>query len=134
MKKAVLVVVIFLTFVQTQAQEQEAYKQDAITWVEIKLKSQYEFIYEQVAALIPDHNLPAFKAEMDKELNLFNERLAKEYMQVFTHDEIKEILKFYNTEVGKKVIEKSLLLDEASVEAGQELSLKLQALLGKYAE
>lgn len=55
-------------------------------------------------------------------------------MAEFTHDEIKQILAFHDSDLGKKVASKTgELMEKASV-AGEQWGLDLQMIMSKYME
>ena len=49
-------------------------------------------------------------------------------MAEFTQDEIKELVAFYNTDLGKKLAEKQLSLTQKAMMFGQTWGMEVQAL------
>ncbi|TXK46445.1 DUF2059 domain-containing protein [Pontibacter qinzhouensis] len=69
-------------------------------------------------------NIPTeFFTEFQKEFNaeLLLKSIAPIYDKHYTHDEVKQLIKFYQTPLGKKAISTMPLIMEESMEMGQEL-------------
>jgi hypothetical protein len=58
--------------------------------------------------------------------------MADVYMTEFTHDDIKAIMKFYDSPIGKKLTEKAEVLYEKGNAVGEEWGMGLQAIMMKY--
>ena len=56
------------------------------------------------------------------------------YDKHLTHDEIKELLKFYETPIGKKLVEKQPLIAQDSMIAGQKWGMELHRRLAERIE
>lgn len=50
--------------------------------------------------------------------------MVKLYQEAYTESEIKELLAFYETPIGKKTLEKLPLITKKSAQIGQEVSMK----------
>ena len=74
----------------------------------------------------------AFIKEINETFPELYTSMAKIYMEEFTHAEIKDLLAFYATPTGKKIADKSGVLSQKGMIAGQSWGMKIQALLGKY--
>ncbi|PKP14603.1 MAG: hypothetical protein CVU07_14035, partial [Bacteroidetes bacterium HGW-Bacteroidetes-23] len=59
-------------------------------------------------------------------------KMADMYMSEFTHDEIKALLKFYESPVGKKLTDKTEVLYNKGQTVGQEWGMGLQTMMMKY--
>lgn len=62
------------------------------------------------------------------------ERMAVLYAEIFSEDEISELVKFYKTPAGRKFLEKSPELMKLSVEIGMDEALSKRELLIKRLE
>jgi hypothetical protein len=64
----------------------------------------------------------------------FYVKLGEKSMEYYTHDEVKAVLKFYETEVGQKhlKIQEEMTVQAMSGELAQELQAKLMPILEKY--
>lgn len=60
---------------------------------------------------------------------LLKEETANKYTKHFTHDELEEILKFYEGEVGQKLLEKAPLMLQESINMGENLVLSTSRVL-----
>lgn len=89
---------------------------------------------EQIMQNIPLTKRADFSKEFDESLPSLYDKLAKVYMETFTHDEVKQMIKFYETPVGKKMSSSAGLLYKKSTEAGQEWGQELQGMMMKYME
>lgn len=87
---------------------------------------------EQVMASIPEDKKAVFSKEFDATLPSLYDKMAKVYMEIYTHQDIKDMIKFYDSPVGKKMAEKTGELMTKSMAAGQEWGMELQSLMMKY--
>lgn len=68
---------------------------------------------------IPEEFFTEFQKQFNAELIITN--IAPIYDKHYTHEEIKELIKFYQTPLGKKTISTMPKIMEESMEMGQEL-------------
>lgn len=87
---------------------------------------------KQVLAMIPKEKQAAFVVEFDALLKKANSSTVDLYMQEYTKEDVKAMLAFYNSPVGKKMAEKSELIAQKSQETMMALQGELQALMMKY--
>lgn len=59
-------------------------------------------------------------------------KMAQLYMKEFTRNEIKALVKFYNTDLWKKLAVKQLGLTQKAMAFGQSWSMEVQAIAQKY--
>lgn len=132
MKKIILVFVCMLAAQLTMAQD-EAFKKDVMKLLEISGSSaQMDVAKNQVIKMIPPEKQAAFIVEFNSTIPTFYEKLAKVYMEVYTQQDVKDMIKFYESPVGKKMAAKAGELTEKSQAAGQEWGATLQPMLMKY--
>ena len=132
MKRIILVVFVALLSLTTNAQEKDPFTKDTEKLMEILIKPSIAPTIDQFIGMVAEDKKEAFKKEVEGTLPEFYTSLAKIYMNEFTHDEIKELLQFYATPVGKKLAEKSGVMAQKGMMAGQTWGMKLQGILGKY--
>ena len=132
MKKVILVVLFVFTAVIVNAQEKDAFTVDAEKLVEVISKSAFEPVIEQFKGMVAAEKQEAFVKEVEGTFPELFTAIAKIYMEEFTHAEIKDILDFYATPTGKKLANKTGVLSQKGMIAGQSWGMKVQALLGKY--
>lgn len=133
MKKLILVAFLALCSMSINAQDkQEQFKKDTKKLMVILIKPAFEPVIAQFLGMVADDKKEAFKKDVEATMPELYESMAKLYMDEFTHDEIKELLKFYATPVGKKMAEKSGTMSQKGAMIGQSWGMKLQGILGKY--
>lgn len=117
------------------SQDSSTFKADTIRFLEVSGATEpIRNIGEQIKMMIPEDHHEEFTKDFEATLPPFFSKIADIYMQEFTHDEIKQILAFYDSEIGKKVASKTgELMDKASV-AGEQWGLDLQMIMSKYLE
>lgn len=133
MKKLILSVVVL--FVTQLTIAQDAFKEDAIKVIKASgSAAQMEAAKDQVKAMIPEAKFEEFSKDFDATLPSLYEAMAKIYMETYTHDDVKEMLKFYESPVGLKISKNAGELYKKSMEAGQEWGMELQGMMMKYME
>jgi len=133
MKKIVLTFALVLAAQISMAQTNEAFKKDVLKVIEVTgSASQMKLAKDQILKMIPKEKQAAFLIEFDASLPSLYDKIAKVYMEEYSHDDIKQILKFYETPVGKKMTEKAGVIAEKNMAASQEWGSSLQGMMMKY--
>ncbi len=133
MKK--LILVFALTLIGHFGFGQDDFKADTMKLMEINGSSEIlDSTKDQVLKMIPEAKQEAFIKDFKSTLPSFYEKMAKVMMEVYTHEEIKDQIAFYNTPTGKKMAEKLGEIQQKSMQAGQEWGMELQGIMMKYAE
>ncbi|MFD2891872.1 DUF2059 domain-containing protein [Flavobacterium chuncheonense] len=131
MKKFILTVAFVV--VAQLGMAQDAFKSDALKVIEKSgAAGPMQNVKEQVLASIPEAKHADFSKDFDATLPALYDKMAVIYMETYTHDELKEMLKFYDSPVGKKIAANAGELMKKSTEAGQEWGMQLQGLMMKY--
>lgn len=131
MKK--LLLTIALVLVAQLSFAQDAFKTDALKLIQNSgAAGPMKSAKEQVMASIPQDKQAVFSKEFDATLPSLYDKMAKVYMEIYTHQDIKDMLKFYDSPVGKKMAERSGDLMTKSMAAGQEWGMELQGIMMKY--
>mgnify|MGYP006170766843 CR=1 FL=1 len=131
MKKIVLVAFLVLSSAVTFAQD--AFKKDVLEMMKVSgVNASMDAAKKQVVSMIPADKQAEFTKEFDAILAKVADQQAKNYMEVYTHDDIKAMLKFYESPVGKKIQEKASILTEKSMEIQQNIGMEIQGLMMKY--
>lgn len=86
----------------------------------------------QILNIIPEDKKENFSKEFDASLPSMYEKMAKVYMEIYSPEDIKGMIVFYESPVGKKMSEKSGELTQKTMKAGQEWSKELQIIMEKY--
>lgn len=131
MKKFILTVA-FVVMAQL-GMAQDAFKADALKVIEKSgAAGPIKNVKDQVIVSIPEAKQDEFAKEFDATLPALYDKMAEIYMETYTHDEIKEMLKFYESPIGQKISANSGELMKKSTAAGQEWGMQLQSMMMKY--
>lgn len=141
MRKSLFIILsLLLSIPATQAQDNE-FEKDLALMLELNgSKESYDMVFEQIVGQlkysmpnVSDENWAKVKADVfDKQIIELNKKLVPIYKKHFTHDEIKGIIAFYQTEVGKKMAQKSAVLAQESMAIGQQWGMQLGQLIQDY--
>ena len=131
MKKTVLTFALFL--ITTIGFSQEAFKNDVLKYLDISGQANtFKMITKDLSTNIPEAKKEEFQRDLDKSIIELMSKMADMYMTEFTHDEIKALLKFYESPIGKKLTEKTEVLYNKGQIVGQEWGIGLQSMMMKY--
>lgn len=132
MKKVVLVFTLLFAVV-TQAQDNPEFEKETIEFIKLTgAGAAFESGINQLGMMVPAESKAAYLIEANKTLDPLYNKMAKLYMEEFTRDDIKELVKFYNTDLGKKLAEKQLGLTKKAMSFGQSWGIEVQAIAQKY--
>lgn len=141
MRKSLFIILsLLLSIPATQAQDNE-FEKDLALMLELNgSKESYDMVFEQIVGQlkysmpnVSDENWAKVKADVfDKQIIELNKKLVPIYKKHFTHDEIKGIIAFYQTEVGKKLAQKSVVLTQESMAIAQLWSMQLGQSIQEY--
>ncbi|MEO0037831.1 MAG: hypothetical protein RIQ59_1042 [Bacteroidota bacterium] len=111
----------------------EAFKKDVEKVIEISGASgQLASAKKQILGMIPEEKHAAFLVEFDALTAKVTESTVKIYMEEYTKEDIKAMLTFYNSPVGKKMGAKAETIATKSQEEMISLQGDMQALVMKY--
>ena len=132
--KKILVVCLFLMVVSfTQAQENSEYKNETIEFLKTTgAGAAFENAITQIGAMVPETNRAAYINEAQGTLVGLYDKLAELYMGEFTQEEIKQLVVFYKTDLGKKLANKQLSLTQKAMSFGQTWGMEVQEIAKKY--
>jgi len=135
MKKLILVFACMLVAQLSVAQQDEAFKKDVMKLMEVSgSNAAMDVAKNQILKLIPAAKQDAFLVEFNASLPALYEKVAVVYMEVYTKQDVKDMLAFYQTPIGKKMSSNAGIITEKSQAAGAEWGQSLQPLLMKYME
>lgn len=133
MKKIVLAAIFMLVAQIGMAQATDAMKADVKKFLQLSgATAQLEAAKKQVLTMIPAEKQAEFTKEFDASLAPVLKFQEEYYLQEFTADDLKQMIKYYESPIGKKFAQKSAGLTEASMPVIQEWSQSLQPLVMKY--
>lgn len=134
MKKILLSISLLLIAQITIAQD-ASFKTDVLKLISISgADSQIKMVKPQVLNMVPESKKENFSKEFDASIPSLLDKMANVYMEIYTPADIKEMIVFYESPVGKKMNEKAAELVQKSMQAGQEWSQELQGIIAKYKE
>ena len=132
MKKFILTAA-FLLVAQLGMSQDATFKADVLKVIEKSgAAGPIKSVKDQVIGSIPEDKREAFSKDFDDALPALFDKMAVIYMETYTHEDVKEMLKFYDSPVGKRIFENSADLYKKSTAAGQEWGVELQGLMMKY--
>ncbi len=132
MKKIILTAVFAFATYSGFAQD-EALKKDVLKVIELSGSGgQMAAAKKQLLGMIPKEKQAAFIIEFDALMPKIYDASAKVYMEEFTKEDIKAMLAFYESPVGKKMAEKSEVIATKTQEGMAALQGEIQALMMKY--
>ncbi|MGX7667386.1 DUF2059 domain-containing protein [Flavobacterium pedocola] len=133
MKKIILAFAFLLVANLGMAQANDAFKTDVLKMIQLTGSAgQMKMAKDQILKMIPKEKHAAFLVEFDATLPSLYDKMAAVMMGEYTHDDVKAILKFYETPVGKKMTEKAGVISEKNMAASQEWAMGLQGMMMKY--
>lgn len=131
MKKIILTFAFFVA--ANFAIAQDAFKTDVVKVIEMSgANTSMDAVKKQVLGMIPESKHAEFLKEFDVVISSINDEQVKNFMEVYTHDDIKEMIKFYSTPTGIKIKEKAGVLAEKNMAMQQTIGMQLQGIMMKY--
>ena len=124
---------IFAVSTQAKAQENSEFKNETVEFLKLTgAGDAFESAINQIGAMVSEVNKADYTKEASGTLDGLYEKMADLYMVEFTQDEIKELIAFYNTDLGKKLAEKQLGLTQKAMLFGQSWGIEVQTIAQKY--
>ncbi len=131
--KKILLVCLLMVAMSTQAQDDSEFKKETIEFIKLTgAGAAFEKGIDQIGTMVSEANKEAYTKEAKGTLVGLYEKMAGLYMEEFTHSEIKELVAFYNTELGKKLAKKQLALTQKAMMFGQNWGMEVQTIAQKY--
>ena len=122
-----------LNFLANMASAQDSFKADALKVIELSgAAGPMQMAKEQILQSIPEAKKMEFSKDFDASLPALYAKLATIYMQTYSAEDVKAMLAFYESPVGKKISASAGDLFKKSTAAGQEWGADLQAMMMKY--
>lgn len=123
----------FLFAVQFASAQSADFKKDVVNYIKLSgAAAQVTAVLEPVMAQVPENKQADLKKDIDATLPSLYDKMADVMMKHYTHDDIKKMLEFYNSPVGKKIQEVTPKMTKDQMQAGQEWGMQLQGILMKY--
>jgi len=132
MKKSLLIFALILVAPFVNAQD-AAFKSDVLKVITMSgSDAQMKIVKKQILTMIPAAKQSDFLKEFDATLPSLYDKLAAVYMETYTHDDIKEMIKFYQSPVGLKMQSKLTEFTEKNLSAAKVWGQDLAAIMAKY--
>jgi uncharacterized protein len=124
---------MFIVAIATNAQDTSDFKNETIEFIKLTgAGAAFENAIAQIGAGVSQENMEAYTNEANGTLDGLYAKMAELYMTEFTQEEIKELVAFYNTDLGKKLAEKQLGLTQKAMMFGQSWGMEVSAIAQKY--
>jgi hypothetical protein len=131
--KKLLLAFAFVLVSQIGFAQENASKEDVSEIIEKSGNSgQMSAARTQMLTMIPQDKHAAFLVDFDILTKKVNDATVEIYIQEYSKEDIKAMLAFYNSPVGKKMAEKSEKIANKSQESMASLQGEIQALMMKY--
>ncbi len=131
--KKILLVCMFMVAFATKAQDNSDFKNETVEFLKLTgAGAAFENAIVQIGAGVSLENKEAYTNEANGTLVGLYDKMAELYMTEFTQDEIKELVAFYNTDLGKKLADKQLGLTQKAMMFGQSWGMEVSAIAQKY--
>lgn len=132
MKKLFLSIVLML-IAQISIAQESSFKADVLKIISLSgADAQLKTAKSQFLKTIPDSNKAAFSEIYEATITRYYEKLAKIYMATYTHEDIKAMIVFYGSPLGKKINKNSSVITEKSIQAAQEWAEGLREISEKF--
>ena len=130
-----LLSVIFLLIIQITIAQDASLKADVLKLISISgADAQIKIVKPQILNMVPENKKENFSKEFDASIPSLLDKMANIYMEIYSHNDIKAMIVFYESPVGKKMSEKADELGQKTMQVGQEWSQELQGIMAKYKE
>ncbi len=134
MKKLFFSLLLCVSFMIT-AQETSASQEKAVALIKASGGDRaFEDAISQIGASVSSENKEAYNTEAKATLDEIYTKLGTLYTEEFTDAELDELIKFYDTELGKKLSEKQYLISQKAMMIGQTWGMQVGAIAQKYAQ
>ena len=134
-QKEILLSIIFVLITQMSIAQDANFKADVLKLISISgADAQMKLAKPQFMKMIPENEKENFSKEFDASIPGLLDKMAETYLEIYTHEDIKGLIAFHESPVGKKMKEKAPELMQKSMQAGQEWAKELQMLTKKYKE
>ena len=131
--KKILLASLFMVAMATQAQENSEFKTETIEFIKLTGAGKaFEAAIDQIGYNVAETNKEAYNKDANATLEGLYSKMAELYMNEFTQSEIKELVAFYHTDLGKKLAEKQLGLTQKAMGLGQAWGMEVSQIAQKY--
>lgn len=126
-------IIAFLFISQINWAQDATLKADIIRLIEMSgADAQMKVLKPEILKMIPEDKKENFSKEFDASMPSLYDKIVKVYMGMYSEEDIKAMITFYESPIGKKMSQNAGQLAQKSLIAGQEWGRELQALMTKY--
>jgi hypothetical protein len=134
MKKLLFAILLF-SAVALQAQENTIMNTKALSLIKASgATNAFDDAIAQIGMAVPADKKDAYTAEANGTLDKIYIQLADLYAKEFTESELDELIKFYDTDLGKKLSIKQNLISQKAMMIGQSWGMEVGGIAQKYAQ
>lgn len=133
--KNLFIAATMLLSVQFVSAQSGDFKKDVITYIKLSgSAAQVTAVLDPMLAQLPvaENDKASIKKEIETTLPSLYDKLAIVMMKHYTHDDIKKMIEFYNSPVGKKIQEVTPKMVNDQMQAGQEWGMEFTKIIQKY--
>jgi hypothetical protein len=131
--KKVFLFIAFVLIAQICIAQEAEFKENVLKLISISgADAQMKVVKPQILNMIPEEKKENFSKEFDASLPSMYDKIAKVYMEIYTPDDVKGMIAFFESPVGRKMNGKAGELVQKSLQAGQEWGQELQVIMEKY--
>lgn len=132
MKKLFIAATMLLSVQFVSAQSAD-FKKDVVTYIKLSgATANMTAVLEPVIEQIDESKRADFQKDLESILPSLYDKMAVSIMKHYTHDDIKKMMEFYNSPIGKKIQEVTPKMTKEQMQAGQEWGMELQGIMMKY--
>jgi hypothetical protein len=132
MKKFILTSMFLCAFI-VQAQDSAQFKTETIEFIKKTItEDTFTNAVTQIGVAVPEAKKEAYVKEARGTLSGLYGKMADLYMKEFTPEEIAQLNKFYDSDIGKKLSKKQFELTQKGMQLGQNWGQEVQQIAQKY--
>ncbi len=143
MKKTIRIIMVagMLLNVLVLNAQTDRFEKDLLKFLQLSgSTSTYDLMYDQLTPQlkmmkpgVPDSLWVSLKTEVfDKEVLELTKQLVPLYKKHFTHQDVKELISFYESPIGKKLATKTPILTREAMQMSQTWGMELMAKLNSW--
>lgn len=133
--KNLFIAATMLLSVQFVSAQSTDFKKDVVNYIKLSgSAAQVTAVLDPMLAKLPvsENDKVSIKKEIETTLPSLYDKMATVMMKHYTHDDIKKMIEFYNSPVGKKIQEVTPKMVHDQMQAGQEWGMEFTKIIQKY--
>jgi hypothetical protein len=131
--KKVLLSIAFLLIAQISIAQDASFKADVLKMISLSGSDAQKIIATSTfVKVIPEADRAEFTKVYEAALPGFYNKMAIIYMETYTHEDIKGIIAFYESPLGKRMNKNTAVIAEKSMKAAQEMAQEMFGIIKKY--